>query len=673
MALLAACSLQKAAAAPGDLDPTFGSFGVAGTPLEIADIRMQSDGKLVVAGIARSPNGQSFAVARLQRSGAADATFNGGGIAVAPLGRYAAASVLAIQSDGKILAAGVAEGVLDAGFDHFVGIVTRYDADGGPDSSFGHEGIVTFNVFSPASDEYTVTSVTGLAILADGRIVATGFASSASTPIKAFLFRLNRDGSPDRSFGDAGLVFVPESFALEPPYAGPLVHEGGRLVLAGTSFALPFFGGGVALRFDTNGKVDGTFGVGGAAGLPFAPSALLALPDGRMVVSATQAGIPTLSIARINADGSSDRSFGNNGLRTTVVGDCPRAVSSRIDPCPRGPSALALQADGKVLQTGNTFDGVESLTVVARYDGDGSMDPTFGMQGLAFSRAGRSGVAAAIDHSIERLYAGGDSDDVARYSLTSGPVVVLQSTANPSNAGAVTLEATVDGQTPSGTVRFGEDGVAVAGCEDVPLGNLTASSAVASCSVTLQEGTHWIVAGYEGNVTNAPGMSGPYVQSVGTTPRSRVIEYSSAQLGDYFVTSIQGEIAALDSGVTPGWQRTGESFAGLADGSPHSKMMCRFFSEESYAPKSSHFFGISTADCSIGGPWHFEGDVIAVAMPAIDGTCPDGTRPLYRLYNAGQGGVPHHRLTPVVATRAAMLAQGWVPEGRGMGVAACVQ
>jgi hypothetical protein len=56
-----------------------------------------------------------------------------------------------------------------------------------------------------------------------------------------------------------------------------------------------------------------------------------------------------------------------------------------------------------------------------------------------------------------------------------------------------------------------------------------------------------------------------------------------------------------------------------------------------------------------------------------DGTCPDENRPLYRLYNNGQGGAPNHRYTIDSAIRSDMIAAGWIPEGNGAdGVFACV-
>ena len=70
--------------------------------------------------------------------------------------------------------------------------------------------------------------------------------------------------------------------------------------------------------------------------------------------------------------------------------------------------------------------------------------------------------------------------------------------------------------------------------------------------------------------------------------------------------------------------------------------------------------------------WQYEGDAFYVPLPASAGTCPAGTKPVYRLYNGGQTGAPNHRYTTETAVRNDMVARGWVPEGIGaMGVIFC--
>lgn len=154
-------------------------------------------------------------------------------------------------------------------------------------------------------------------------------------------------------------------------------------------------------------------------------------------------------------------------------------------------------------------------------------------------------------------------------------------------------------------------------------------------------------------------------------------EFHHAAFDHYFITTIADEIAKLGNGTFTGWTPTGRSFNVYpAAGAPAgTASVCRFFGT-AFAPKSSHFYTPSATECSIvksNGDWSFEGDVFNVALPAADGGCAAGTRPLFRLYNDGQGGAPNHRYTTDTDVRAQMVAAGWIAEGYGaLGVIGCV-
>ena len=152
------------------------------------------------------------------------------------------------------------------------------------------------------------------------------------------------------------------------------------------------------------------------------------------------------------------------------------------------------------------------------------------------------------------------------------------------------------------------------------------------------------------------------------------VEYRHAGFGHYFSTALPAEVLALDAGAFAGWSRTGESFAVLPAGTPGGRDVCRHFTT-SFAPRSSHFYSPYPEECAAlaaGNVWQAEGIVHAIRPTGEEGACAAGELPLYRLYNAGQGGAPNHRYTTSSATRAAMIAQGWVPEGVGPGVIGCV-
>jgi hypothetical protein len=156
------------------------------------------------------------------------------------------------------------------------------------------------------------------------------------------------------------------------------------------------------------------------------------------------------------------------------------------------------------------------------------------------------------------------------------------------------------------------------------------------------------------------------------------VEYYYAAWDFYFVTASPAEIAALDGGAFGGlWRRTGQQFNvyALAGAPASSFTVWRFFSTI-FAPRSSHFYTANVVEYNAlvaenGVGWQLEGPVFSTPMPALDGTCPVGSIPIYRMYNNGMGGAPNHRFTTDISVRSQMLAAGWLPEGQGIGVGFC--
>ncbi len=167
----------------------------------------------------------------------------------------------------------------------------------------------------------------------------------------------------------------------------------------------------------------------------------------------------------------------------------------------------------------------------------------------------------------------------------------------------------------------------------------------------------------------------------GTTLRAAsVVEYYHPQLDHYFVTPLANEIDALDSGRIAGWLRTGFAFDASATAAPALSPVCRFRIPPEHG--DSHFLSASPAECAavlarIGTDPNFSGyqeETAAefyIALPdTASGACPGGTLPVYRLWN--QRADSNHRYTADRATRDAMVARGYKPEGYGPdGVAMC--
>lgn len=147
------------------------------------------------------------------------------------------------------------------------------------------------------------------------------------------------------------------------------------------------------------------------------------------------------------------------------------------------------------------------------------------------------------------------------------------------------------------------------------------------------------------------------------------IEYFHTGFGHYFVTASTDEAAAIDRGAVQGWARTGQTFKVYPLDASGSSSVCRFFST-TFAPKSSHFYTPSAAECSVvkSNPnWQYEGLVFSLGQLSA-GACPAGTGPLYRAYNNGLTGAPNHRYSTSSSIISTMTGQGWVSEG----VIACV-
>jgi uncharacterized delta-60 repeat protein len=152
-------------------------------------------------------------------------------------------------------------------------------------------------------------------------------------------------------------------------------------------------GGLKLLRFNSDGTPDTSFGTGGLVTVPFNGSAfdlaqgLTVQADGKIVVvgGMTVAGQEDFALARFNADGTLDTGFGSGGRVTTDF-------SGLADRARR----VVIQADGKIVVAGSTslaipppLAKVDSSFGVARYNADGSLDPTFDLTGK-----GRYGIAS---------------------------------------------------------------------------------------------------------------------------------------------------------------------------------------------------------------------------------------------------------------------------------------
>jgi uncharacterized delta-60 repeat protein len=341
-------------------------------------------------------------------------------------------------------------------------------APGDLDPSFGAGGTVETQISSQAL-------VKGLAIQADGKIVAGGNAYPPSNAVALARYELN--GKLDTAFGSGGIVTGPvfgtvQALALQPD---------GKILLVGNGFdsntRRAFFS---MIRYRPDGTPDATFGSDGLVRGPDGGADSVALQaDGRIVVAGTEPEDYAFKLVRLNADGTLDPSFGSNGSVRALLGYAASA------------SAVIVQPDGRILAAGSSVPGnpppppppppapppppppgpppLPWEMTLLRYNPDGSLDPSFGSSGVVTTRLGlgtqinslAASVALQPDGSIVAAAENDRHFVLARYGADGA----LDTTFGPN--GIVTTELQASGfpsglalQTDGRIVIAGSDGVA---------------------------------------------------------------------------------------------------------------------------------------------------------------------------------------------------------------------
>jgi uncharacterized delta-60 repeat protein len=326
-------------------------------------LALQPDGHVVVAGVSDRSGSQDFALARYDGAGKLDPGFGHGGLVLTPVRPLTADVIhgLAIQPDGKIVAAGVTyeDTVTLRPQGDFM--VVRYTPQGDLDPSFGVGGVSTTNFQGESYDEpYAVV------LQPDGRIVLGGTSNTGGGVGRIFgadnlaLARYLPNGLLDPSFGSGGTVVVDAGSMIESIRALVLQPDG-AIVAAGRTNGEKR-GDLLVARFLPNGALDPAFGHGPAGmsidDLGTAEEGLTSValaPDGTIVAGGVAAPRPNgdLAVVRYDSRGRLDRSFGQKGVATADFG----GRDDRL----RG---IALQPDGKVVAVGSS----ETDFALARFD-----------------------------------------------------------------------------------------------------------------------------------------------------------------------------------------------------------------------------------------------------------------------------------------------------------------
>ncbi len=300
--------------------------GVNAAPVTIA--AGSNEATIVVAALPSAPHSLPTAITVQGQSGSAtantalsvtvrglpgvvDTSFAGGVVRQAVDIGEDYANAVAVQPDGKVLVAGSSATATGT----WVSLV-RFMRDGTLDTSFGSNGKVVTQVGTRGND-----SAQAIAVQADGKIVVAGASDQGSTGLDFAVLRYRADGSLDTAFGNAGKVVA--------DFAGDTDRAWALLVQA-----------------------DGKIVVGGEAN------------------TGTAATGVNFALLRLNADGSTDGSFGQQGKVITAVG------ANTATDAVHGLAIEAVQGEARILAVGGEGD-----FRAARYRPDGTLDTTFGAQG----------------------------------------------------------------------------------------------------------------------------------------------------------------------------------------------------------------------------------------------------------------------------------------------------
>jgi uncharacterized delta-60 repeat protein len=297
---------------PGDLDATFGSGGRKTVNFGGTDaarvVLVQPNGRVVVAG--GGGPASSFCIVRLRSAnGTLDSTFGSGGKRVIDFGTddesvYGAA----LQPDGRIVLAGDSR---------LQPAVVRLKANGSLDTSFDGDGRKLFSWGA-------IGRVTAVVVAPNGKLLLGGFSGPEGGNIQ--VARLNANGAFDTTFGTGGIAAV-DFGATE--FGEALARQAdGRILVAGRSSP----GGAVVARLRATGALDPDFGSGGRVTLPGGGSlsAVLVQPDRNIIVAGNAAGSAAMTVTRLKPDGSLDTTFGGGGTTTVAFGSLANPLGGAV-------------------------------------------------------------------------------------------------------------------------------------------------------------------------------------------------------------------------------------------------------------------------------------------------------------------------------------------------------
>ena len=220
-----------------------------------------------------------------------------------------------------------------------------------------------------------------IALQQDGKILVTGYMTNG-TDNDLMVIRYNRDGTLDTGFGTNGAYIYDGGHGNDGGYA-IAVQSDNKILVAGDSLNSTD-DDVIVLRLDSDGTLDPNFGSNGiytydSGSGGDAAIDLLIQSEGKIVIcgSCSNGTDSDLLVIRLNVNGTPDTTFGTNGA---AIYDGRNSFDSGL--------RLTLQNDGKILVAGVSHTGSNYDILVARFSTNGTLDTTFGTNGIAIYDGG---------------------------------------------------------------------------------------------------------------------------------------------------------------------------------------------------------------------------------------------------------------------------------------------